>query len=40
MARRTQTYAVQISAPVFDRGHTIGVLVVGVTVNYLEGRGR
>jgi hypothetical protein len=35
----TQTYAVQISAPVIDRGETIGVLVVGVTIGYLEGRG-
>ena len=34
----TQAYAAQISAPVFDRGRTIGVLVVGVTVNYLEER--
>ena len=35
----TQTYAVQISAPVIDRGTTIGVLVVGVTIDYLEARG-
>ncbi len=35
----TQTYAVQISAPVLDRGETIGVLVVGVTINYLESKG-
>lgn len=35
----TQTYAVQISAPVLDRGETIGVLVVGVTIDYLEARG-
>lgn len=34
----TQTVAVQISAPVLDRGKTIGVLVVGVTINYLEAR--
>ncbi len=34
----TQTYAVQISAPVIDRGRTIGVLVVGVTISYLESR--
>lgn len=32
----TQTYAVQVSAPVLDRGRTIGVLVVGVTLDYLE----
>lgn len=36
----TREYAVQISAPVIDRGRTIGVLVVGVTVQYLEGRGQ
>lgn len=35
----TQTYAVQISAPVLDRGETIGVLVVGVTIGYLEAKG-
>ena len=35
----TQTYAVQISAPVIDRGETIGVLVVGVTINYLQAKG-
>jgi len=35
----TQTYAVQISAPVLDRGRTIGVLVVGVTIDYLEAKG-
>ena len=35
----TQTYAVQISAPVLDRGETIGVLVVGVTIDYLEAKG-
>ena len=34
----TQTLAVQVSAPVFDRGRTIGVLVVGVTFTYLEAR--
>ena len=34
----TQTLAVQISAPVIDRGRTIGVLVVGVTFTYLEAR--
>jgi len=32
----TQTVAAQISAPVLDRGETIGVLVVGVTISYLE----
>ena len=36
----TQTYAVQISAPVLDRGRTVGVLVVGVTIDYLEAKGR
>lgn len=36
----TQTYAVQISAPVIDRGRTIGVLVVGVTIDYLQARGQ
>ena len=35
----TQTYAVQVSAPVLDRGETIGVLVVGVTIGYLEAKG-
>lgn len=34
----TQAVAAQISAPVIDRGETIGVLVVGVTINYLETR--
>lgn len=34
----TQTYAVQISAPVIDRGQTIGVLVVGVTLGYVESK--
>ncbi len=34
----TQTYAVQISAPLYDRGSTIGVLVVGVTLDYLKAR--
>ena len=34
----TQTYAVQVSAPVLDRGRTIGVLVVGVTLTYLDTR--
>jgi hypothetical protein len=32
----TNTYAVQISAPLYDRGVTIGVLVVGVTLDYLK----
>lgn len=32
----TKTYAVQISAPLYDRGVTIGVLVVGVTLDYLK----
>jgi hypothetical protein len=32
----TNTVAAQISAPVLDRGKTIGVLVVGVTINYLQ----
>lgn len=31
-------HAVQISAPVIDGGATIGVLIVGVTVDYLESR--
>ena len=34
----TNTVAAQISAPVLDRGVTIGVLVVGVTINYLQTR--
>jgi len=34
----TKAYAVQISAPLHDRGETIGVLVVGVTVDYLEAK--
>lgn len=34
----TQTVAVQISAPVMHRQETIGVLVVGVTLSYLESR--
>ena len=34
----TNTVAAQVSAPVLDRGKTIGVLVVGVTVNYLQAR--
>jgi len=36
----TQTYAVQISAPVIDRGETIGVLIVGVTFSYVESKER
>ena len=32
----TNTVAAQVSAPVLDRGKTIGVLVVGVTINYLQ----
>lgn len=32
----SRAYAVQVSAPVLDRGRTIGVLVVGVTLKYLE----
>lgn len=32
----TNTVAAQVSAPVLDRGITIGVLVVGVTINYLQ----
>lgn len=34
----TKTYAVQISAPLYDRGRTIGVLVVGVTLDYLKAK--
>lgn len=34
----TNTVAAQVSAPVLDRGRTIGVLVVGVTINYLQAR--
>ncbi len=32
----TNTVAAQVSAPVFDRGNTLGVLVVGVTISYLQ----
>jgi hypothetical protein len=32
----TNTVAAQVSAPVLDRGKTIGVLVVGVSINYLQ----
>ena len=34
----TQTVAVQVSAPVLDRGETVGVLVVGVSLSYLEAK--
>lgn len=34
----TKIYAVQISAPLHDRGETIGVLVVGVTLDYLNAK--
>ncbi|MFT5172306.1 MAG: hypothetical protein ACI8W7_000470 [Gammaproteobacteria bacterium] len=34
----TQIHAIQISAPVIERGKTIGVLVVGVTLNYVEAK--
>jgi hypothetical protein len=34
----TQTVAVQISAPILDKKDTIGVLIVGVTLSYLESR--
>lgn len=34
----TKTYAVQVSAPLYDRGETIGVLVVGVTLDYVEAK--
>jgi hypothetical protein len=32
----SKTHAAQISAPVIDRGQTIGVLVVGVTIDYID----
>ena len=32
----TNTFAVQVSAPLFHQGETIGVLVVGVTLDYLS----
>lgn len=32
----TNTMAVQVSAPLFHQGETIGVLVVGVTLDYLS----
>ena len=34
----TNTMAVQISAPLFHQGETIGVLVVGVTFDYLSSK--
>jgi hypothetical protein len=34
----TNTLAVQISAPLFHQGETIGVLVVGVTFDYLNSK--
>ena len=34
----TGVRAVQISAPVLDQGRTIGVLVVGITVEHIESR--
>jgi hypothetical protein len=34
----TNVYAVQVSAPVLDKGKTIGVLVVGVTLDYLDAK--
>ena len=34
----TGVRAVQISAPVLDKGRTIGVLVVGITVEHIESR--
>ena len=34
----TNTYAVQVSAPLFHQGETIGVLVVGVTLDYLSSK--
>ena len=34
----TKVYAVQVSAPVIDKGATIGVLVVGVTLDYLDAK--
>lgn len=32
----SKSHAAQISAPVIDRGQTIGVLVVGVTIDYID----
>lgn len=34
----TNTLAVQVSAPLFHQGETIGVLVVGVTFDYLSSK--
>jgi hypothetical protein len=34
----TNTVAVQVSAPLFHQGETIGVLVVGVTLDYLSAK--
>ena len=34
----TQTAAVQISAPVLEQGKTIGVLVVGITLDYVKSK--
>lgn len=34
----TNTVAVQVSAPLFHQGETIGVLVVGVTLDYLNAK--
>ena len=34
----TNTVAVQVSAPLFHQGETIGVLVVGVTFDYLNAK--
>ena len=34
----TQTAAVQISAPILDQGKTIGVLVVGITLDYVKSK--
>ena len=37
---RSNTYAVQVSAPVLDADRTVGVLVVGVTLDYFEAKRR
>jgi len=34
----TNTEAAQVSAPVLDRGNTIGVLIFGVNINYLQSK--
>ena len=34
----TQRTLVQISAPVYDQGETIGVLIVGIDITYLDSR--